>query len=547
VAHYRSGDFPAAAVLCFDILKGQPDQVASLHLLAMTAERLGRLDLAGDLLGRVVRLRPDWSDGHFHLGNVLRARGEPAGAMAAYRRALACRPDHPDALNNLANALQHQGRLDEAIDCYERALDARPDYPDALCNLANALRSADRLDEARARCERVLALQPDHAEAWNCLGLVHHAAGDAAVALAAVERAVALRPDLTDALVNLGNLLQERGDRPGAIEALDRAVAGAPDHARARTNRALLLLGAGRLEAGWRDHEWRGRASPFGDATRDFPVPQWQGEPAGGRTILVHAEQGFGDTLQFCRYVPMLAARGFQVVLEVPPLLLRLMTSLAGPVQVVPHGLPLPPFDLHCPMLSLPLGFDTRMETIPGAVPYLAADPEAAEDWRWRLGTGALNVGLVWAGDPRSAVRELAAMDRRRSMPPDALAPLLDCPGVRFVSLQKGGPAAPPEFGLIDPMADMADFADSAALVAALDLVISVDTAVVHLAGALGRPVWLLNRFDGCWRWLEGRDDSPWYPTLRQFRQQAPGDWPGVVARVRQALGALGRDPSRET
>ena len=536
-ACHRAGDYHAAARLCLDVLKAEPDQLASLHLLALTAQQLGRPDIAAGLLGRLMRLRPHWGDGHYQLGNVLRAQGDQIGAMAAYRQTLRCRPDHPEALNNLANALQDQGRLSEAIGHYQRALILRPEYPDALCNLGHALRGAGRLDEARQCYDRVLALDPDHADAWNSLGLVHHAAGRGAEARAAVERALALQPDFPTALVNLSNLLQEAGDPAGAIDAVERVLARDPNHAKARNNRALLLLGAGQFEAGWRDYEWRWRASSLGTSRRDQFGPQWRGEPAEGRTILVQAEQGFGDTLQFCRYVPMLAARGFKVVLDVPPPLVRLMASLAGGAHVVPRGMPLPPVDLHCPMLSLPLGFDTRLESIPGSVPYLAADPVATEAWRRRLAGEGATVGVVWAGNPRSALPELAAIDRRRSLAPAALAPLFECPGVRFVSLQKDGPPAPVEFGLVDPMAAMTDFADTAALVAALDLVISVDTSVVHLAGALGRPVWLLNRFDGCWRWLDGRDDSPWYPTLRQFRQSRPGDWAGVVARVRRALG----------
>ena len=541
LAFYKAGAFPAVVDLCLEILKAEPNQAACLHLLASAAQQLGRFDLATRLLARLVRLRPGWADGHYQLGNVLRAQGDQVKAMAAYREALRHRPDHPETLNNLANALQAQSRLPEAIEHYRRALALRPDYRDALANLGTALRGAEQLDEARGCYDRLLALDPDNADGWNGLCLVHHAAGRLDEARGAVDRALALRPDFAEALVNLSNLLQEAGDRTGAIAALDRFLVRDPHHAKARNNRALLLLGAGRFEAGWRDYEWRWDASSLGRSWRDLGVPQWHGEPAEGRTILVHAEQGFGDTLQFCRYVPMLAARGFRVMLEVPPPLLRMMTNLAGVARVFPRGVPLPRVDLHCPLLSLPLGFCTRLETIPAAVPYLTADPVAIEGWRRRLAGRRLTVGLAWAGNPRAAVAELAALDRRRSMPPAALAPLLDCPGVRFVSLQKEGPPAPAEFGMLDPMPAMVDFADTAALVAALDLVISVDTSVVHLAGALGRPVWLLNRFDGCWRWLDGRDDSPWYPTLRQFRQQAPGDWGDVVARVRQALAERAR------
>jgi hypothetical protein len=258
--------------------------------------------------------------------------------------------------------------------------------------------------------------------------------------------------------------------------------------------------------------------------------------------LLLHAEQGLGDTLQFIRYAPLVAARGIRTIIEVPQPLVRLVRAMAVPdARVVESGTPLPPADLRCPLLNLPLLFDTRLETIPAAIPYLTPDAAAVAHWRARLaGEARFKVGLVWAGSRRTDVAA-ALIDGRRSMRLDQMAPLAACAGVRFYNLQKGEPAGqlaapPPGLDLIDPMDEMVDFADTAALIANLDLVISVDTSVAHLAGALGTPVWLLNRYDTCWRWLLNRDDSPWYPSLRQFRQPAPGDWDGVMANVRQAL-----------
>ncbi|MEN6621037.1 MAG: glycosyltransferase family 9 protein, partial [Smithella sp.] len=293
-------------------------------------------------------------------------------------------------------------------------------------------------------------------------------------------------------------------------------------------------------DEGWRQYEWRWQATHL--KRYDTPKPLWQGEAAVGRILLIQSEQGFGDTLQFCRYASLAAAKGLRVVLEVQPALVRLMKSLSGIERVIPMGQPLPDFDFYCPTMSLPTAFNTRVETIPSDVPYLFAAPEAVNSWKNRLPESSkkmLKVGLVWAGSSRTNSIELVSVDHRRSINPELLAPLMDVDGIQFFSLQKLGPSAPKEFGLVDMTAECRDFADTAALIANLDLVISVDTAVAHLAGALGKPVWILNRFDSCWRWMETREDSPWYPTLRLFRQPYPGDWSSVVLRVRHELKKL--------
>jgi hypothetical protein len=299
----------------------------------------------------------------------------------------------------------------------------------------------------------------------------------------------------------------------------------------------MALLAAGEMAEGWKEYEWRWRTPLMFAVRRRFTQPAWDG--GGGGTLLIHAEQGLGDTLQFCRYATLAAARGARVILEVQAPLVRLLRSLPGAGAVIARGEALPDFDVHAHMLSLPHIFGTTLETISAATPYLTADPADSETMRIRLGqkTG-LRVGLVWAGNSYASVPEMAAVDRRRSLAPEHLAPLLDIPEIDFISLQKGG-KAPAAFGLTDFMDEMRDFADTAALVENLDLVISVDTSVAHLAGALGKPVWLLNRFDAEWRWLDGRTDSPWYPGMRIFRQDKPGDWDGVIAAVAGALRGL--------
>jgi hypothetical protein len=336
------------------------------------------------------------------------------------------------------------------------------------------------------------------------------------------------------------------------VESYDRALAVRPGFVVAHQNRAYARLLAGDFGRGWADHEWRWRndADPLAAERRPFAEALWLGEHSlAGRSILLYAEQGFGDTLQFCRYVRWVADLGASVVLEVPEPLVRLLSGLAGVAQVVTREASRPTCDYRCPLMSLPLAFQTTLGTIPVRVPYLAADPGNARDWRERLGERrGPRVGLVWSGGFRPHQPSLWSVNARRNVPLAKLAALRH-PGLTFYSLQKGRPAESELAELIasgwtgpsiiDWTQALGDFADTAALIENLDLIVSVDTATVHLAGALGKPVWLLNRFDSCWRWLLERTDSPWYPTLRIYRQSAPGDWDGVLERVRADLVAL--------
>jgi Flp pilus assembly protein TadD len=466
--------------------------------------------------------------------------GKLTEAVPAYRRALALHPAYPEAWQNLGSVLSDLGRPEEAIPCLQRALSLRPDYPMAQLNLGNALWATNCPEAAIAAYRSAIALRPDFAEAHHCLAILLGAVGAADArldeAIASVRRALALQPGYAEAHNTFGNLLRTAGRTAEAVPCYRRAIALAPGYPDAHFNLGMALLALGDFEAGWRDYEWRWRTPQMMGAVRRFPAPQWQGEPAEGRRVLIHAEQGAGDALQFCRYAPLLAERGFHVILEVPKTLARLCRSLAGVAEIALRGEPLPAFDLHVPMLSLPLILGTTLATIPRSVPYLAAEPALVAAWRARLdpviGPGRLRVGLAWAGDPSLHLPARAAMDRRRSLAPARLAPLFEIAGVQFVSLQKGGPPMPGEFPLIEEMSHAEDYAETAALLATLDLVIAVDTSVAHLAGALGQPVWLLDRFDPDWRWLIGRRDSPWYPTLRIYRQPRAGDWESVLAEV---------------
>jgi hypothetical protein len=354
-----------------------------------------------------------------------------------------------------------------------------------------------------------------------------------------------LAPAFVDAWNNLG-LTQIDLNRHGeALTSYGRALALNPEAAETHWNESLCLLQMGRLQAGWRKYEWRWERRRIMASRRGFAQPLWLGDfPIAGKTILLHAEQGLGDTLQFCRYAALVSELGAKVILEVQPELLRLMSTLDGVDQLIEAGDTLPPFDCHCPLLSLPLALKTDLGTIPAATPYLFAESGAVREWRERVeadAQGRVKVGIVWAGGNRPHVAELRKNDARRSVTLARLAPILDVPGVQFFSLQKG-PAAQQltasewSARVIDYTEELRDFADTAALVANLDLVISVDTSTAHLAGALDRPVWILNRFDTCWRWMLERSDTPWYPHARLFRQPALGDWDSVMKAVSAAL-----------
>jgi len=450
--------------------------------------------------------------------------GRLAEAEAHYRHVLDRHPQHADS-RHLMGVLAHQvGQPEVAEQLIREAIALEPKQAAFHANLGNVLRAQGRYAEAAVALERSLALDPGVAKTHYDLASALASLDRPGAAIGHFREAIALRPDDAEAHNDLATVLKGQGQLDAAIDAFRAAIRAEPTYAKAHANLGMALLARGDLAEGWREYEGRWDAGGGFAARRAFSQPQWRGEAGEGRTLLIHAEQGFGDAIQFCRYAPLAKARGWRLVLEVHPELVKLMQSLEGVDQVVSRGEPLPAFDLHCPMLSLPLAFGTTLETIPAGVPYLSADPEQARLWRGRIGAApGLKVGLAWAGGRQTA------SDGQRSVSPDQLIPLLATPVVRWFSLQKDEPA--PE-GVMDLMREAKDFADTAALIANLDLVISVDTAVAHLAGALGKPVWLLDRFDPDWRWLTGRRDSPWYPSLTIYRQPKSGDWVVVVEMV---------------
>jgi tetratricopeptide (TPR) repeat protein len=515
-------------------LQGTLQQAVALH-------REGRLDEAERLYHGVLTGAPKNFDALNLLGVLMKQRGKTAEALALIDRALAVNAKSADALMNRANVLFAMRRFAEALAGYDKALALKPDDARLVSNRGNTLCELKRPAEAVAAFDRALALVPGDPDILNNRANALLTLNRAAEALDCCDRALAVRPRDPQTLVNRGNALTDLCRPDEALASYDAAVAAAPDNAEAHWNRSLALLAKGDLARGFAEYEWRKRR-PGATDKREFTQPLWLGEgDIAGKTILLHAEQGYGDTIQFVRYAPMVAARGARIVLEVQPPLKPLFQSSAA--TVVARGEPLPPFDCHCPMMSLPRAFGTTLDSIPATTPYLPAPQDRVAKWRTLLsGDKPLRVGLTWSG---SATHR---NDHNRSIPLDALAPLFGDARIAFVSLQRDLREADrktlrrfPQVRRLD--SELNDFADTAAVISLLDLVISVDTGVAHLAGALAKPVWLLLPFIAEWRWLDGRDDSPWYPTARLFRQQNVGDWAGVMTRVHGELSRLQEGP----
>jgi tetratricopeptide (TPR) repeat protein len=514
----------------------QPDNPLAHNNLGAALRHQSRWAEAAARYQHALRLQPNYPDAHNNLGDALQGLGRLEEAVASYRRALRLRPNYAEALTNLGNALARQERLDEAIAHHREALRLRPGYAEAHSNLGNALTTQRRYAEAEACYREALRLKPDCAEAHHNLGTALAEQGRLAEAEACYREALRLRPDYIEACGNLATALMGQGKAEDAAAVYERILEYKPDAPEAYLSRALALLSLGRWEHAWTDYEWRWRLPDFG--TMPYPQPQWDGSPLAGRTILLHAEQGLGDTLLFVRYASLVRQRGGTVHLACPRALLRLLSGIRGVDGLFEQGADLPPFDCHAPLLSLPGLFRTTVETVPAEVPYLAADPALVEHWRRELpGSQGLRVGIAWQGNPRFKG------DRQRSIPLAQFAPLAEVPGVQLVSLQKGfGSEQVREvaFPVLDlgPRLDEAagPFMDTAAVMKNLDLVITSDTAIPHLAGALGVPTWMALPYSPHWIWLTDREDSPWYPTLRLFRQRTWGNWQEVFARLAAEL-----------
>lgn len=528
-------------------LKINPTHIDALFDRATILEDTERYTEALRAYDLVLALKSDFTEALYRRGNVLRAMKRHMEALDCYKRVLAVKPDHAQAWLKQGNSLNDLGRLREALTCYEKAVEAAPEYPEALFNLANTLKEFDRLDEAMATYDKVLKIEPDFSEAIANRAFLLVGQNRLEEALAAYDHALQLTPDSTEALYNRAATLEELQRYDEAIEAYGRVPQNDPNFQSARWNTALANLKLGNLETGWRQYEQRWQTEQMRKTQRYFSQPLWLGqESLLGKTILVHSEQGFGDTLQFVRYVPLLAERGARVILQVQPALKPLLAKVKGVAVLLATGEQPPAFDLHCPLMSLPLALETfALSDIPNQT-YLAADPAKSESWRVRLGDKHKpRVGLVWSGsNPRANSPASKRLDAVRSVPFGALSPLLQNDAVDYYALQVGEEALMQlrmhgdGKRVADYSRELRDFSDTAALIDNLDLVISVDTAVAHLASALGKPVWLLNRYNPDWRWLLERNDSPWYPSMRIFRQSKAGDWSDVIRQVQAELQA---------
>ena len=499
---------------------------------AVVLTTVGRNEEALESYQKALAITPNDPGLLFNRANILKDLGRFESALASYNRAIVLRPGYPEAFCNRGVVLHELKRYDEALASYDRALALRPDIAEAHSNRGNVLRELKRYDEALASYDRALALRPDYAEAHSNRGATLHELKRYHEALACHDLALALQPDYADALSNRGAALSELKRINEALADYDRAIALKPDFPEPHWNTASLRLLTGDFGRGWAEYEWRWKKESMARFMRNFSQPLWLGgDDIAGKTILLHSEQGFGDTIQFCRYVPLAAARGARVILEVERPLQRLMATLAGAAQVVTKASHLPDFDLQCPLLSLPLAFQTELGTIPWSGPYLRPQSPELAAWNVRLGEKRRpRIGLAWSGKPAHE------RDALRSISLSALLPLLDVDAT-FVSLQKD--VRPADAAVLDQRSDVLhfgsalnDFSDTAALISKLDLVISVDTSIVHLAGALGSPVWVLLPYIPDWRWLLDRDSTPWYPSARLFRQDDTRKWDSVISRV---------------
>ncbi|MCG5078734.1 tetratricopeptide repeat protein [Paraburkholderia tagetis] len=552
---YSSGHYDEALARLDQLLQSAPSHRQAIELAALCLHEIHHAppnppDHKSDAQAVAPHRPVDRPEALNRLGCWFYGRRQMPQAEHTFEVALSFEPDWPPALSNLGLVLREQQREPEAEAALRRALAIAPDYVPARNNLAVLLWQMKRLDEAEAEYRQILAVQPDYALAHNNLGLVLLDLGRPQDAEVAFRHALAIDATAPEMHNNLGNALNRQGRSNEAIAAYRQALTLRPDYTTAQGNLAMLLLKLGAFEEGWRLYEARNdeTANAADRPWPPVPYPKWRGEPLEGKSLLVWPEQGYGDLLQFCRYLPLLKARGVtRLSFACPPALKRLFESLEGVDAIYPLDgkTSIAGHDYWCLMLSLPMHLGTTLDTIPAHTPYLRVPADLTRAWRARLPADGFKIGLVWAGDPRAYDRGLNAIDRRRSLPARTFLPLLrlaQTTAVKFVSLQKGAASQPqiedlpPNLRPFDLMADVRDFADTAAIIECLDLVISVDTSVAHLAGALNKPVWILSRHDGCWRWLRERNDSPWYPGARLFRQTTPGNWSGVIDRVAQAL-----------
>lgn len=548
-----------------------PKHLQAHNNLGTVFQKQGRYDEAVSCFNRAIELKPENQEAHFNLGNVLRKQGKLEEAIISYKQSLVLAPHDFEVYNSLGSTLRENGKLEEAVMVYRKLITHKPNNAVPYNSLGTVLQESGKPEEAILFYKQAIKINPDYAMAYSNLGAAFHELGRLDNAILNYSKAIKINPDYSEALNSLGSALQVQGKNEEAIQYYKQAIKAGPDNATAHNNlgtslqeldklqealgsynhaialnsedpeshknRAMILLLKENFSDGWDEYEWRLRTKRHG--LRTFNKPKWDGTALNNRHVLVHAEQGFGDTIQFIRYLPLVRARGGYVVFECHKHLTRLLKNCAGIDEIIERKGALGPsvkFDVHIPLLSLPGIFRTKLDTIPSIIPYISVDSDIETQWDMLLEQNqTFKIGIVWAGNPSFKNYY------NRSCSLSDFAPLANIPGVVFFSLQKGPVSIeiskPPKGMKIYNMSDrLNDFADTAALMQKLDLIISTDTGVVHLAGAIGKPVWTLLHFIPDWRWFLGRDDSPWYPGMRLFRQKKPGDWEDVFDRVKKAL-----------
>lgn len=557
------------------VISISPNNAMAFNNRGVVLGELRQFEEALLVFNHALALKPDYAEAHFNRGRILKELNRLEDALASYDRALSACPKNADALYNRGNVFRELKQFEQALDSYDRLLELEPEKLEAINNRGTILGELKRYDEALSNFDHVLSARPDDTNALLNRGNIFHELKRYDNALVSYDRAITVCPEHADALYNRGNVLHELKRFNEALESYDRALclranfsnalhnrgttlkelkhfdealasyacalSLQPDEVEVHWSEALLRLLRGDYRRGWEKYEWRWKRESMALERRNFEQPLWLGnEDISDKTVLLHSEQGFGDTIQFCRYVPVIAARCAHVILEVPKPLVALMGSLDGRIQIVAKGNPLPDFDYHCPLLSLPLACGTVLKTIPARSPYLNPPPQSLQKWKTRLGPRRRpTIGLAWSGN------ETHKNDHNRSCGLGSFLPLLDLDAT-FVSVQKD--VRSNDLAILNERhdichygQDLEDFCDTAALISHLDLVISVDTSIAHLAGALGKPVWVLLTYIPDWRWLLDRNDSPWYPTARLFRQDETRTWDKVILQIRNAASAFVR------
>jgi tetratricopeptide (TPR) repeat protein len=576
ITNHQNGQFAQAQAIYEHILTVQPRHFDSLHLLGVIAsqmdlhqkavelmsraiaihpanpsfysnrgvslQKLKQLDAAIDSYDQAIRLKPDYALAYFNRGVSLHELKRLEAAVASYDHAISIKPDYAEAHANRGFALQERQQLDAAIASYDRAISINRDYAQAHYNRGNALKECEQFDAAMESYERAISIQPDYAEAYANRGAVLKEMNRLDAAVASYDQAIRLKPDYAQAWYNRGVVLKDLNHLPAAIASYDCAIELQPDYPEANWNKAFTLLLNGNFAEGWDLYEWRWINEKTKLKKRDFSQALWLGkESLADKTILLHNEQGLGDAIQFVRYAKLLADLGARVIVELPASLIDLFKGFSGVCEVAVRGAVLPEFDYHCPLLSLPLAFNTGLQSIPASQKYLSRDRAKQEYWSNKLGAKSKpRVGLVWSGNADHA------NDLNRSVLLADLMPNLPS-GIQYISLQQevrdiDKPALASNPNIMHVGDELKDFTDTAALCALMDLVISVDTSVAHLSGMLEIPTWILLPFSPDWRWLLNRDDSPWYPSVRLYRQPGIKDWGNAFAKIEQDLLRFARN-----